>query len=220
MIIQKLKDAFDMKINRIPSCLISNAAPRGQAFNLGIAINAMVMPHMVYDPGLYVPNDSIPPQQGMDEGTKNTSFDHRSAVKEEEVSRTIKLEDLVKLVSHVQPSFKNLDSPEDDPIIVVDDGDEDEEADKYEVHPTTNAETKDASVPKSSSPRTKLKLKWELPAEFLSMPTQVEVIQAKLKTLDALPSLLHKVTNALNQFAQAFASEKTEDDSVPSEAGT
>ncbi|GJZ63083.1 hypothetical protein Tco_0619504 [Tanacetum coccineum] len=28
------------------------------------------------DPGLSVPNDSIPPQQGMDEGTKNTSYDH------------------------------------------------------------------------------------------------------------------------------------------------
>ncbi|GJT34720.1 hypothetical protein Tco_0925139 [Tanacetum coccineum] len=28
------------------------------------------------DPGLSAPNDSIPPQQGMDEGTKKTSYDH------------------------------------------------------------------------------------------------------------------------------------------------
>nr|GFA75176.1 hypothetical protein [Tanacetum cinerariifolium]GFA99144.1 hypothetical protein [Tanacetum cinerariifolium] len=34
-----------------------------------------------------------------------------------------------------------------------DDSDEDEEADKDEVHTTTNAETEDASVPKSSFPR-------------------------------------------------------------------
>ncbi|GJZ38468.1 hypothetical protein Tco_0585031 [Tanacetum coccineum] len=165
-------------------------------------------------------------------------------VEEDEASRTIKLEDLVKLVLSIQPSFKDQDSPEDDPIIVVDDSDEDKEAD--EVHATTNAETKDASVPKSSSPSslsTELKelsakfnelaeevkglnltsqvaeletLQWELPTEFLSVPTQVEVIQAKLKTLDALPSLLHKVTNVLNQFAQAIASNKTKDDSVPS----
>ncbi|GJU70951.1 hypothetical protein Tco_1262356 [Tanacetum coccineum] len=47
--------------------------------------------------------------------------------KEEETSSTIKLEDLAKLVSHVQPSFKNPDSPEDDPVIVVDDSDEDED---------------------------------------------------------------------------------------------
>ncbi|GJZ91403.1 hypothetical protein Tco_0663330 [Tanacetum coccineum] len=83
------------------------------------------------DLGLSAPNDSIPQQQGMDEGTKNTSFNHIST--EEETSRTIKLEDLAKLVSHVQESFKDLGSPEDDPIIVVDDSDEDEEADKDEV---------------------------------------------------------------------------------------
>ncbi|GKB72480.1 hypothetical protein Tco_0933892, partial [Tanacetum coccineum] len=59
-------------------------------------------------------------------------------------------------------------------------------------------------------------LQWELPAEFLSMPSQVEMVQAKLKTLDALQSLLNKVTNALNQFAQAIASKKTRDTSVPS----
>ncbi|GKE20572.1 hypothetical protein Tco_1432084 [Tanacetum coccineum] len=115
------------------------------------------------DPRLSAPNDSIPQQQGMNKGTKNTSLDRISAgkeassiarkVKEEEASRTIKLEDLAKLVSHVQPSFKDLDSPKDYPIIVVDDSDEDEEADKDEVHTTTNAETEDASVLKSSSPR-------------------------------------------------------------------
>ncbi|GJZ81919.1 hypothetical protein Tco_0646913 [Tanacetum coccineum] len=225
----------------------------------------------------------------MDEGTKNTSFDHISAgtdphvladqtqsiseglktvptqpitgkwassiarqVKEEEVSRTIKLEDLAKLVSHVQPSFKNLDSPKDDPIINQ----------KHKLELEKNKAKAEGSLLKaqpsfpnvgqliellvkslqteflkilsahdfSNSLPTELKdlssklktLQWELPAEFLSMPTQVEVIQAKLKTLDALPSLLHKVTNSLNQFAQAIASKKTEDDSVPSagQAGT
>ncbi|GJT97823.1 hypothetical protein Tco_1093341 [Tanacetum coccineum] len=73
----------------------------------------------------------------------------------------------------------------------------------------------------------------ELPAEFLSVPSQVEMVQAKLKTLDALPSLLNKVTNALNQFAHgggggggggggAIASKTTGDTSVSSagQAGT
>ncbi|GJT24816.1 hypothetical protein Tco_0894753 [Tanacetum coccineum] len=245
------------------------------------------------DPGLSAPNDSIPQQQGIDEGTKNTSFDHIYAstdlhvltnqtksvsegletvitqpitrkrassiarqVKEEKASRTIKLEDLAKLVSHVQPSFEDLDSPEDDPIIVVDGSDEDEEVDKYEVHTTINDETEDASVPKSSSPSslpTELK---ELPFKFNKLTEEVkglkkqvhnleiellrelkeistklkdftktvtiEVIQAELKTLDALPSLLHKVTNALYQFAQAIASNKTKNDRVSSagQAGT
>nr|GEW24445.1 reverse transcriptase domain-containing protein [Tanacetum cinerariifolium] len=50
-------------------------------------------------------------------------------VEEEEVSSIIKLEDLAKLVSNVQPSFKDPDSPKDDLVIVVNDSDDDE----YEV---------------------------------------------------------------------------------------
>ncbi|GJR85189.1 pleiotropic drug resistance protein 1-like protein [Tanacetum coccineum] len=188
------------------------------------------------DPGNSDPSDFVPQQQGINEGTKNTSYDHLFAVAsqiKEETSSTIKLEDLAKLVSHVQSSFKDLDSPEDDPVIVVNDNDEDEDD---EVHATENVETEYTSVPKSSSPSNSLptELKdirskfndlteeWELPAEFLTVPSQVEMVQAKLKTLDALPSLLNKVTNALNQFAQAITSKKTGGDSVPSagQAGT
>ncbi|GJW52976.1 hypothetical protein Tco_0097061 [Tanacetum coccineum] len=58
-------------------------------------------------------------------------------VEEDKASRTIKMEDLAKMVQNIQPSFKYLDSPEDDPIIVVD-SDEDEEADKDELHATLN----------------------------------------------------------------------------------
>ncbi|GJZ83648.1 hypothetical protein Tco_0648821 [Tanacetum coccineum] len=130
------------------------------------------------NPGLSAPNDSIPPQQGMDEGTKNTSYDHifpgtdphvladqTKSVSEgletvhtqpttekgasstaiygdkEEASSTIKLEDLAKLGSQIQPSFKDLDSPEDDRVIIVNASDEDE----------PNAKTKNTSVPRSSS---------------------------------------------------------------------
>ncbi|GJS88369.1 hypothetical protein Tco_0771005 [Tanacetum coccineum] len=41
----------------------------------------------------------------------------------------------------------------------------------------------------------------KLKAEFLSVPTQIQAIQAKLKTLDALSNLLNKATQALNKFA-------------------
>ncbi|GJX92350.1 hypothetical protein Tco_0345676 [Tanacetum coccineum] len=172
---------------------------------------------------------------------------------EEETSSTIKLEDLAKLVSHVKPSFKNLDSPKDNPVIVVNDSDEDEDD---EVHATENLKeilvkslkTKFSNILSahdvSSSLPTELKdlpskfndlteevkglknqvynLEIKLPgelkeillrleAEFLAVPSQVEMVQAKLKTLDALPSLLNKVTNALNQFAHAITSKKTRD---------
>ncbi|GJU10150.1 pleiotropic drug resistance protein 1-like protein [Tanacetum coccineum] len=56
-----------------------------------------------------------------------------------------------------------------------------------------------------------------LSTEFLSLPAQFTV-QTKLKTLDALPSLLLNVTKALNKFAQVLdsASSKAGDQSVPS----
>ncbi|GJW06794.1 hypothetical protein Tco_1569217 [Tanacetum coccineum] len=132
------------------------------------------------DPRLSASNDYIPPQQGMDKGTKNTSYDHifagtnphvladqtKSVSKgletiltqpiieigasstaihgdKEEASSTIKLEDLAKLLSQIQPSFKDLDLPEDDPVIIIDESDED----------GSNAETEDSLVPRSSSPK-------------------------------------------------------------------
>nr|GEV17260.1 hypothetical protein [Tanacetum cinerariifolium] len=60
------------------------------------------------------------------------------------------LEDLAKMVSHVQPSFKDLDLPEDDVVIIVEDSDEDKDD---EVHATKNVKIENTSVPKSSSLR-------------------------------------------------------------------
>ncbi|GJX19080.1 hypothetical protein Tco_0221757 [Tanacetum coccineum] len=187
------------------------------------------------------------------------------------------LEDLAKLVPNVKADFKDLDTPEYEPIIVVDDSEEDEEEGKNdEIHSTTNDEIKDtlASTPpfprsiqiqeltnqilsahdsRSSLP-TELKelpskfneltdevkalkihvygleievwklegglnsLNWELPAEFFSVPNQVTSAQAKLKTLDALLSLLLKVTQDLNMFAKVLhsATSKAGDQRVPS----
>ncbi|GJV84147.1 hypothetical protein Tco_1524045 [Tanacetum coccineum] len=92
-------------------------------------------------------------------------------VEEDEVSRTIKLKDLAKLVSSVQPSFKDLDSPEDDPVIVVDTYEDKED----EVHATTNAETKDTSVPKSSFPKS---------SQIQELTNQVLILQSQKHKLE------------------------------------
>ncbi|GJW17709.1 hypothetical protein Tco_0025145 [Tanacetum coccineum] len=248
------------------------------------------------DPGNSTPSDFVPQQQGINEGTKNTSYDYlfigtdphvladqtksvsegletvlthpiirkgassvASQIKEE-TSSTIKLEDLTKLVSHVQPSFKDLDSPKDDPVIVVNDSDDEvhaiENSQKYKLELEKNkaeaevallkaqpsflnveqlkellvkslktefsnilsahdfisslpAELKDLcskfknltkeTVTSLTSQVPELKtLQWELPAEFLAVPSQVEM------------------------FAQTITSKKTGGDSVPlaGQAGT
>nr|GEW85827.1 hypothetical protein [Tanacetum cinerariifolium] len=96
----------------------------------------------------------------MDEGTKNSSFDH------------IYVEDLAKLVSNVQPSFKDLDSPEDDLVIVVDNGDKDEDD---EVHTTTNDKTEDTSVLQSSSPKS---------SQIHELTNQVLILQSQKHKLE------------------------------------
>ncbi|GJS45160.1 hypothetical protein Tco_0595281 [Tanacetum coccineum] len=60
-------------------------------------------------------------------------------------------------------------------------------------------------------------LQWELIEEFVSLHVQVESVQAKLQTLDALPGLLLNITKALNKFAQVLNSvlSKAGDQSVP-----
>ncbi|GKC30700.1 hypothetical protein Tco_1037994, partial [Tanacetum coccineum] len=106
-----------------------------------------------------------------------------------------------KLVSNVQPSFKDLDSPEDDPVIIVDDSKKDEELEKDEVHPTPNAETEDSSVPKSSSSRSSqiqeltnqfkknkaeadaALLKAQLSFPNVSLPTELKDLPSKLNDL-------------------------------------
>ncbi|GKA09427.1 hypothetical protein Tco_0688758 [Tanacetum coccineum] len=150
------------------------------------------------DPEKSAPSDFVPQQQGLETiltqpTTRKGASSIARQVEEDEASRTIKLEDLAKLVSSVQPSFKDLDSLEDDHIIVVDDSDKYKEAGK--VHATINVETKDTLVPKSSSPRTKLKLKplflklsthdfsSSLPTELKDLPSKFNELTEEVKGL-------------------------------------
>ncbi|GJW08530.1 hypothetical protein Tco_1570953 [Tanacetum coccineum] len=66
----------------------------------------------------------------------------------------------------------------------------------------TKLETFTSTISSLSSHVVALKnIQWELPVEFLNLLCQVSSVQEKLKTLDSLPSLLHKVTDTLNRFA-------------------
>nr|GEU51070.1 hypothetical protein [Tanacetum cinerariifolium] len=167
------------------------------------------------DPGLSALNDSIPPQQGMDEGTKSTSYDHISAGTDphvladqtksastaihgdkEKASSTIKLEDLTKLVSQIQPSFKDLDSPKDDHVIIVNESDKDD----------PNAKTKDTSVLRSSSPRFSQVL------ESTSSKARDQSIPALSGQADMIPTEGEKDTNhaTISQLFQRRAEKDAE----------
>nr|GEU57006.1 hypothetical protein [Tanacetum cinerariifolium] len=97
------------------------------------------------------------------------------------------------LMSNVQPSFKDPDSPEDDLVIVVDDSDEDEEE---EVHTTTNDEIKDNSVPKSLSPRSSQIQ--ELTNQVLILMSQKHKLELKKSRAEAEAALLKAQPSFLN----------------------
>ncbi|GKA73723.1 hypothetical protein Tco_0780025 [Tanacetum coccineum] len=135
------------------------------------------------DPVKSAPNDSIPSQQGMDEGTKNYSIDHifagsnlsvlvditksardglRTAhtdlgtneeLRYDETSKKIKLEDLSNLMYDTRSAFFSPDSLIDEPIIVSDESDEEETQRHEDTHATFHDETKDTSVPHPPSPK-------------------------------------------------------------------
>ncbi|GJV63045.1 hypothetical protein Tco_1473873 [Tanacetum coccineum] len=76
--------------------------------------------------GNSAPNDFIPQQQGINEGTKNTSYDHL---------------------------FADLDSREDDPVIIIEESNKEK---NNEIYATENVEIEDTLVPKYSSLKSSL----------------------------------------------------------------
>ncbi|GJX30733.1 retrovirus-related pol polyprotein from transposon TNT 1-94 [Tanacetum coccineum] len=109
------------------------------------------------DPGISAPKDSISSKQGMDEGTKNYSFDHiiagsnlsvlidktKSAgdglktahttsganekSRADDISRKVKLKDLLDILKDTRSAFFTIDFLTDEPIIVSNESEEDEE---------------------------------------------------------------------------------------------
>ncbi|GJW54135.1 hypothetical protein Tco_0098220, partial [Tanacetum coccineum] len=79
------------------------------------------------DPGLFAPNDSISSQQ---DGLKTTQTDSgtNEESKADEISKKIKLVDLSDLLKDTRSAFFTPDSPQDEPIIVLDKSEEEEVA--------------------------------------------------------------------------------------------
>ncbi|GKE07959.1 hypothetical protein Tco_1411510 [Tanacetum coccineum] len=138
----------------------------------------------------FAPSDFVPQQQeqtkSISEGLdtvlaqaltgKGASLIARQ-VNKEEASRTIKLEDLAKMVSNVQPSFKDLDSPEDDRVIIVESDAEEDDG----IH----TETEDTSVLNInwSWKRIKLQLKLKLPSLKFNPPFLISSLPTELNNL-------------------------------------
>ncbi|GJW63081.1 hypothetical protein Tco_0114965 [Tanacetum coccineum] len=159
------------------------------------------------------------------------------------------MEDLSDLLKDTKFALFTPDSPEDKPIIVSDESEEEEEVAKdKDTDASSHDVPEDTSIPHPPSPKSaqiqelmaqvqllqsqkdeleqqKVKAKAKV-ASLKARPSYPDVNQltnllTKLKTLDSLPSLLNKVTKTLTRFATVLenASRATTKD-VPSAGHT
>ncbi|GJX79810.1 hypothetical protein Tco_0327959 [Tanacetum coccineum] len=169
-----------------------------------IGNDASVVSTTEADPGKSAPSNFVPQQQGANSIARQ--------VEEEEASNTIKLEDLAKLVSNVQCSFKDLDSPEDDPVIVVDDSDEDEEdkSQKHKLELKKNKAEAEVALFKAQPffPNIgQLNDLLDLPSKFNELTEEVKVLKQQVHELEIeLPGDLKEIPSKLEDFTKTVAS--------------
>ncbi|GKA54465.1 hypothetical protein Tco_0753414 [Tanacetum coccineum] len=94
------------------------------------------------DPGLSALNDSITSQQGTNE-----------EFRADEISKKIKLEDLSNLLKDTRSAFFTPDSPQDEPIIVLNESEEEEVSKDKDTHESSHDVPKDTSTPYPPSPK-------------------------------------------------------------------
>ncbi|GKA92544.1 hypothetical protein Tco_0814469, partial [Tanacetum coccineum] len=90
------------------------------------------------DPKSFAPSDSIPSQQdGLKTANTNSGINEESIA--DEISKKIKLEDLSDLLKDTRSAFFTPDSPQDEPIIILDESEAEEEVDKdKDTHATSH----------------------------------------------------------------------------------
>ncbi|GJV41462.1 hypothetical protein Tco_1419902 [Tanacetum coccineum] len=186
------------------------------------------------DPGISAPSDFVPQQQGMNEGTKNTSYDHiivgsnpsvlvyktksaRDGLKTahttsganetsraDDISRKVKLEDLSDIFKDTRSAFFTPDSPTDEPIIVLDESKEDEEVAK-------DKDTEDTSVPPPLSPKS-AQIQELMAQVYLLQSQKEELEQAKVKAEAEVASMKAKPSYTdINQLTELLITELSGD---------
>nr|GFC12202.1 hypothetical protein [Tanacetum cinerariifolium] len=105
-------------------------------------------------PGNSAPNDSIPSQHdqtksardGLKSAHTNSGTNKKSIA--DELSKKIKLEDLSDLLKDIRSALFTRDSPQDEPIIFLDDSKEEEKLNKdKDTHATSHDVPEDTLIP-------------------------------------------------------------------------
>ncbi|GJU68737.1 hypothetical protein Tco_1254996 [Tanacetum coccineum] len=133
------------------------------------------------DPGLSAPNDSIPSQQDQTKSvrdglkTAHTDSGTNEESRADEISKKIKLEDLSDLLKDTRSTFFTPDSPQDEPIIVSNESEEEETEKDKDTHATSHNIPEDTSVPHPPSPKS---------AQIQELMAQVHLLQSQKEKLE------------------------------------
>ncbi|GJW70066.1 hypothetical protein Tco_0126983, partial [Tanacetum coccineum] len=188
------------------------------------------------DHGLSATNDSIPTQQGMDEGTKNNYIDHifvgtnpsvlvdqtksardglktahtDSGINEEsradEISKKIKLEDLSDLLKDTRSALFTPNSPQDKPIIVLDESEEEETGKDEDTYTTSHNIPKDTTKDKLEQQKAKAR---EEVVSLKARPSYLDINQLTEILVTSLKPKLSKLL-ALRDFVSCLPTELKE----------
>ncbi|GJW97509.1 hypothetical protein Tco_0179317 [Tanacetum coccineum] len=135
------------------------------------------------------PSHPSPPTQVVDQTksardglkTAHTDSGTNEESRVDEISKKIKLKDLSDLLKDIRSTFFTPDSLQDEPIIVSDESEEEEEVDKdNDTHATSHDVPEDTLIPHPPSPKLdqiQELMAHELPLEFQALPSQVSSVQ-------------------------------------------
>ncbi|GJW18939.1 hypothetical protein Tco_0026375 [Tanacetum coccineum] len=141
------------------------------------------------DLGLSAPNDSIPLQQDQtisagDGKTTQTDSSINKKFRVDEISKKIKLEDLSDLLKDTRSAFFTPDSPQDEPIIVSDESEEEEEVAKdKDTHASSHDVPEDTSI--RHPPSLKSARIQELMAQVQLLYSQKDVLEQQKAQVEA-----------------------------------
>ncbi|GKC16385.1 hypothetical protein Tco_1013167 [Tanacetum coccineum] len=195
------------------------------------------------DPVLSAPNNSIPTQQDQTksdgDGLKTTHTD--SGINEEsradDISKKIKLEDLSDLLKDTRSTFFTLDSPQDEPIIVSDESEEEEEVAKdKDTHAFSHNSQKDeleeqkakdeaevASLKaRPSYPDINQLTNLLLPSKFTELSGEIKELKKHVQDMEIeLPVDLKEIPTKMENFTSTISSLSSQEklktlDSLPS----
>ncbi|GKB39697.1 hypothetical protein Tco_0884639 [Tanacetum coccineum] len=171
------------------------------------------------DLGLYAPNDSTPAQQDQTKSagdglkTAHTDLDKNEESRADDISKKIKMEDLSDLLKDTRSAFFTLDSPQDEPIIILDESEEEEEVAKdKDTHASSYGEKAKAKVAslkaRPSYPDiNQLTDLLELPSKFTELSREIKELKKHVQDMEIkLPGDLKEIPTKLETFTSTISS--------------